>query len=176
MTYVTPMATFLGLLEPSMVQSTIVFQIVWSGNHANANYTVVRSNPDNLRVSLKFQGRQPSRQNGAVEINIRDANAFYGFGGDQCRSYRCIVGVNTFRAILAACRSLWFLQKVEENPSLNLLNGRPWYRKKKYPTQFDVYWMFKEALICEGIIPTPTLFEGVPIIKTNHAAMPPAAA
>lgn len=29
-----------------------------------------------------------------VEINIRDANAFYGFGKDQCQSYRCIVGVN----------------------------------------------------------------------------------
>ena len=115
-------------------------------------------------------------QRWAVEINIRDANEFYGFGGDQCRSYRCIVGVNTFRAVLAACRSLWFLQQVEENSSLNLLNGRPWYRKKKYPTQLDVYWMFKEALICEGIIPTPAFWEGMPIIKANHAPTPPAAA
>jgi hypothetical protein len=86
------------------------------------------------------------------------------------------VGVNTFRALLAACRSLWFLQQVEENSSLNLLNGRPWYRKKRYPTQLDVYWMFKEALICEGIIPTPAFWEGVPIIKVNCAAAPPAAA
>jgi hypothetical protein len=115
-------------------------------------------------------------QRWAVEINIRDANAFYGFGGDQCQSYRCIVGVNTFRALLAACRSLWFLQQVEENSSLNLLNGRPWYRNKKYPTQLDVYWMFKETLICEGIIPTPAFIEGVPIIKANHTSTPPAAA
>lgn len=116
------------------------------------------------------------RQRWAVEINIRDANAFYGFGGDQCKSYRCIVGVNTFRALLAACRSLWFIQQVEENYSLNLLKGRPWYRKKKYPTQLDVYWMFKEALICEGIIPTPAFIEAVPIIKVNRVSTPPAAA
>ncbi|TVM02075.1 MAG: hypothetical protein CV087_10020, partial [Candidatus Brocadia sp. WS118] len=69
-----------------------------------------------------------------------------------------------------------FLQQVEENSSLNLLNGRPWYRKKRYPTQLDVSWMFKEALIGEGIIPTPAFWEGVPIIKANHAAAPPAAA
>jgi len=40
----------------------------------------------------------------------------------------------------------------------------------------DVSWMFKEALISEGIIPTPAFWEGVPIIKANHAAAPPAAA
>jgi hypothetical protein len=116
------------------------------------------------------------RQRWAVEIHIRDANAFYGFGGDQCRSYRCIVGVNNFRALLAACRSLWFIQQVETKTPLNLLNGRPWYRKKRYPTQLDVYWMFQEACIREGIIPTPAFIEGVPKIQTNRAPTPPAAA
>lgn len=69
----------------------------------------------------------------AVEINIRDANIFYGFGYDQCRNIHCIIGVNTFWAILAACRTLWFIRQLETKP-INLLNGRPWYRKKSYPT------------------------------------------
>lgn len=112
----------------------------------------------------------------AVEINIRDANAFYGFGADQCQSYRCIVGVNTFRALLAACRSLWFLQHTEKNAAVNLLNGRPWYRKKKYPTQADVYWMFKENLTIQGIRPTPAFYDGVLIIKANTASKTPNAA
>jgi hypothetical protein len=107
------------------------------------------------------------RQRWAVEINIRDANAYFGFGGDQCQSYRCIVGVNTFRALLAACRSVWFLQRLEKNDAINLLNGRPWYRKKTHPTQLDAYWMFKEALACEGITPTPAFLDGVPINKAN---------
>jgi hypothetical protein len=111
------------------------------------------------------------RQRWAVEINIRDANAFYGFGADQCKSCRCIVGVNTFRALLAACRSLWFVQQAEEKKTLpDLLNGRPWYRKKKYPTQADVYWMFKEILMAEGIRPTPAFHEGVPIIEANSTS------
>ena len=80
-----------------------------------------------------------------VEINVRDANAFYGFGQDQCQSYRCIIGVNTFRALLAACRSLWFVQQVDQLDSqpVDLMKNRPWYRKKKHPTQLDVQWMFK---------------------------------
>jgi hypothetical protein len=107
------------------------------------------------------------RHRWAVEINIRDANAYFGFGGDQCQSYRCIIGVNTFRALLAACRSLWFLQQVEKGDAIDLLNGRPWYRKKRYPTQLDAYWMFKEVLACEGITPTPAFLDGVPINKAN---------
>ncbi len=104
------------------------------------------------------------RKRWAVEINIRDANAFYGFGANQCQTYHCIVGVNTFRALLAACRSLWFLKHTQKNASVDLLNGRPWYRKKKYPTQADVYWMFKESLTCQGIMSTPAFYDAVPII------------
>ena len=106
-----------------------------------------------------------------VEINIRDANAFYGFGGDQCQSYRCLVGVNTFRALLAACRSLWFAQQVDQqfNQPVNLLKNRPWYRKKKHPTQLDVQWMFKEMLNTQRIIPTPAFTEEVSVFNVKHA-------
>jgi hypothetical protein len=113
-----------------------------------------------------------------VEINIRDANAFYGFGQDQCQSYRCIVGVNAFRALLAACRSLWFIQQVDQTGKapIDLLKNRPWYRKKKHPTQLDVQWMFKEMLTEQAIMPTPafrdnlTVFMHKPAQQTAKAA------
>lgn len=108
-----------------------------------------------------------------VEINIRDANAFYGFGQDQCQSYRCLVGVNTFRALLAACRSLWFIQQVEQQGKqpIDLLKNRPWYRKKKHPTQLDVQWMFKEMLTAKRISPTPAFTGEVPLFNVKQ---PPA--
>lgn len=102
-----------------------------------------------------------------VEINIRDANAFYGFGQDQCQSYRCLVGVNTFRALLAACRSLWFVQQLDNQP-IDLRKNRPWYRKKKHPTQLDVQWMFKEMLTAKRIIPTPAFTEEVSVFNVKQ--------
>lgn len=104
-----------------------------------------------------------------VEINIRDANAFYGFGQDQCQSYRCIVGVNTFRTLLAACRSLWFVQQADQQGKqpLNLLKNRPWYRKKKHPTQLDVQWWFKEMLTDQAIKPTPAFISNVTLFHPN---------
>ncbi len=106
-----------------------------------------------------------------VEINIRDANAFYGFGQDQCQSYRCLVGVNTFRVLLAACRSLWFIQHADQQGKqpIDLLKNRPWYRKKEYPTQLDVQWMFKEMLNTQRIIPTPAFTEEVSVFNVKHA-------
>lgn len=113
-----------------------------------------------------------------IEINIRDAHALYGFGQDQCQSYHCTVGVNTFRALLAACRSLWFIQQAEQSTkqAIDLRKGRPWYRKKKYPTQLDVQWMFKETLAAEGIMSTPAFRTDVPIFKTNCVQTPAKAA
>ena len=49
----------------------------------------------------------------AVEIEIRDANAFDGLGQDQCRKRQRIIGANTFRLVMAAARTLWFLDQVE---------------------------------------------------------------
>ena len=105
-----------------------------------------------------------------VEINIRDANAFYGFGQDQCQGYRCLVGVNTFRALLAACRLLWFIQQVEQQGEqpIDLVKKRPWYRKKQHPTQLDVQWMFNEILTAEGINPTPAFTGEVPLFNDKQ--------
>src|SRR5215468_9695653 len=52
----------------------------------------------------------------AVEITIRDSNAFAGLGQDQCRKRQRIVGANTLRLVLAAarCGSLptWIVARV----------------------------------------------------------------
>ena len=50
------------------------------------------------------------RERWAVEITIRDSNAFAGFGQDQCRKRERVVGANTLRLVLAAARTLWFVE------------------------------------------------------------------
>ena len=41
------------------------------------------------------------------------ANAFDGLGQDQCRKRQRIIGANTFRLVMAAARTLWFIAQVE---------------------------------------------------------------
>src|SRR5262249_15019673 len=66
----------------------------------------------------------------AVEIAIRDANAFAGLGQEQCRKRERILGANTLRLVLAAARTLWFIAHVDRNPAVLLCRYRPWYRQK----------------------------------------------
>jgi DDE superfamily endonuclease len=91
----------------------------------------------------------------AVEIEIRDANAFDGLGQDQCRKRQRIIGANTFRLVMAAARTLWFISQVECGTTFNLCRYRPWYRQKVAPSQRDVVWACREALYDAGIIPIP---------------------
>jgi hypothetical protein len=91
----------------------------------------------------------------AVEIDIRDANAFYGLGQEQCRKRRRIIGANTFRLVMAAARTLWFIEHVEHTKTLQLGRYRPWYRHKCAPSQLDVVWTCREALQATGILPMP---------------------
>jgi len=91
----------------------------------------------------------------AVEIEIRDTNAFDGLGRDQCRKRQRIVGANTFRLVMAAARTLWFLDQVECGTTFNLCCYRPWYRQKVAPSQLDVVWACREALHEAGIFPIP---------------------
>jgi hypothetical protein len=91
----------------------------------------------------------------AVEIEIRDANAFDGLGQDQCRKRQRIIGANTFRLVLAAARTLWFIAQVERGAGLHLCHYRPWYRQKVAPSQLDVVWACREALQGAGIFPIP---------------------
>lgn len=89
-----------------------------------------------------------------IEIDIRDANAYYGLGQDQCRNYQRIVGVNNFRMIMAAARTLWFIKQLEHAQEFDLLRYRPWYQQKCSPSQLDVISACQEALYYQGISPT----------------------
>jgi hypothetical protein len=91
----------------------------------------------------------------AVEIAIRDANAFDGLGQDQCRKRERIIGANTLRLVMAAARTLWFIDRVEHGPEVPLCRYRPWYRQKGAPSQLDVVWACREALHEAGIFPIP---------------------
>jgi DDE superfamily endonuclease len=91
----------------------------------------------------------------SVEIAIRDANAFDGLGHDQCRKRQRILGANTFRLVMAAARTLWFIGQVEHSTGWHLCRYRPWYRQKVAPSQLDVVWACREALHEAGIFPIP---------------------
>ena len=91
----------------------------------------------------------------AVEIAIRDRNAFDGLGQDQCRKRQRIIGANTFRLVLAAARTLWFIAHVDRATDVPLCRYRPWYRQKVAPSQLDVVWACREALHEAGIFPIP---------------------
>ena len=91
----------------------------------------------------------------AVEIAIRDSNAFDGLGQDQCRKRQRILGANTFRLVLAAARTLWFIAQVDRGTAVPLCRYRPWYRQKAAPSQLDVAEACREALHEAGIFPIP---------------------
>jgi hypothetical protein len=91
----------------------------------------------------------------SVEIAIRDTNAFDGLGRDQCRKRQRIVGANTFRLVMAAVRTLWFINQVEDGITFDLCHYRPWYRQKVAPSQLDVAEACREALRKAGIFPIP---------------------
>jgi len=101
----------------------------------------------------------------AVEIEIRDTNAFDGLGQDQCRKRQRIIGANTFRLVMAAARTLWFLDQVECGREVKLCRYRPWYRHKVAPSQLDVVWACREALYEAGIFPIPRF---TPDLAENH--------
>lgn len=115
-------------------------------------------------------------QRWSIEIDIRDANAYYGLGQDQCRKYERIVGINNFRMVMAAARTLWFINQVKQTSNFNLLRYRPWYRQKQYPTQLDVISACQEALYCQGISPTIRFIQDMnEIYENKEISLPPAA-
>jgi hypothetical protein len=95
------------------------------------------------------------RERWAVEITLRDSNAFTGFGQDQCRKYARVVGANTFRLVLAAARPLWFVEQASRTDALALTRYRPWYRHKVAPSQLDIVGAWREALQAAGVFPIP---------------------
>jgi hypothetical protein len=97
----------------------------------------------------------------AMEIDIRDGHAYYGVAQDQCRKFEHILGANTFRLLMAAARTLWFIVSSEPHADVSLQRFRPWYRHKVAPSQFDVAWACREGLQEAGIFPIPRFFTAV---------------
>jgi hypothetical protein len=97
----------------------------------------------------------------AIEIEIRDARALYGLAQDQCRKLTHIIGANTFRLLMAAARTLWFIAQSERQGAVELRRCRPWYWQKVAPSQLDVAWACREALGEAGIFPIPRFFTGL---------------
>src|SRR5262249_34904438 len=64
------------------------------------------------------------RERWAVEITLRDSNALAGFGQDQCRKRERVVGVNTLRLVLAAARTLWFVEHTAQPTAIELRRYR----------------------------------------------------
>jgi DDE superfamily endonuclease len=116
------------------------------------------------------------RERWAVEITIRDSNAFAGLGQDQCRKRECVVGANTFRLVLAAARTLWFMEHVCQPPTLALGRYRPWYRQKCAPSQLDIVWTWREALHAAGVFPIPRFVPGLAGIQQEPENTLPLAA
>jgi len=112
--------------------------------------------------SLSFDAILASYQDRwAIEIEIRDARAFYGLAQDQCRKLTHLVGANTFRLLMAAARTLWFIAQSERQGGVELRRFRPWYWHKVAPSQLDVAWACREALGEAGIFPIPRFFPGL---------------
>jgi hypothetical protein len=107
-----------------------------------------------LTLSLKAILAQ-YRERWAIEITIRESNAFTGLGQDQCRKRERVVGANTLRLVLAAARTLWFVESTTQGIPLPLGRYRPWYRHKVAPSQLDIVWTWREALHAAGVFPIP---------------------
>jgi len=108
---------------------------------------------------------RPYRDRWAVEIAIRDSNAFNGLGQDQCRKIQRIVGANTLRLVMAATRTRWFLEQANQRHGINLRRYRPWYRQKCAPSHLDIAWACREALHEAGVFPIPWF---TPDLTENH--------
>ncbi len=116
------------------------------------------------------------RERWTVEITLRDGNAFTGFGQDQCRKYSRVVGVNTFRLVLAAARTLWFVAQTSRTDAFDLTRYRPWYRHKQAPSQLDIVWACREALHDAGVFPIPRFTLGPAKIPQEPEIVLPLAA
>lgn len=116
------------------------------------------------------------RDRWAVEIDIRDGQAFYGLGQDQCRKWRRLVGVNTFRLAMAAARTLWFVEHTQPMGAIDLRRYRPWYRQKGAPSQLDIVTMCREALQAAGVLPIVRFHQAVDEIHDEPENTMPLAA
>ena len=117
-----------------------------------------------------------SRDRWAVAITLRDRNAFAGLGQDQCRKHERVVGANPLRLLLAATRTLWFVEQTSRTLPCALQYARPWYRQKSAPSQLAIVWACRAALRDAGVFPIPRFTPDLAINQeTPEIALPLAA-
>ena len=116
------------------------------------------------------------RERWAVEITIRDSNALAGFGQDQCRKRERGVGANTLRLVLAAARTLGFMERTCRTAEYDLTRYRPWYRHKVAPSQLAIVWNWREALQAARVLPIPRFTAGLAEIPQELENVLPLAA
>lgn len=71
------------------------------------------------------------------------------------------MSANTLRLVLAAARTLWFLEQTCPADLLALQRYRPWYRHKYAPSQLDIVWAWREALHTAGVFPISRFAPGL---------------
>ncbi len=102
------------------------------------------------------------RERWSIEIDIRNAYAYYGLGQDRCRNLNRINGINNFRLLLAAARTLFFIQQIQDQQLHPLTYLRPWYKKKKKFSQLDLLIAFEQHMQQAGVTPTPRFWVDTP--------------
>ena len=112
----------------------------------------------------------------SIEILLHEARESYGLGKDRCRSYRKIVGINSFRLLLGAAEVLHFAHAVEETEAMDLRRYRSWYRMKQGPSLFDIRWAVREHLYQEGIYPKVGFWETMAVFDEGSSGGLPRAA
>ena len=79
-----------------------------------------------------------------------------GFGQDQCRKRERVVGANTLRFVLAAARTLWFVEQTSRARPRSISSAiAPGTARKCAPSQLDIVWACREALQEAGVFPIP---------------------
>jgi hypothetical protein len=116
------------------------------------------------------------RDRWAVEITMRDSHTFDGLGQDQCRKLSHSVGAHTFRRVMAAARTLWFLEHTYQSNTPERRRHRPWYRQKCVPSQLDMAWACREALHEAGVFPIPRFVPDLPANREDPENALPSAA
>jgi hypothetical protein len=168
-----------------------LFQGIWHSVLPKKEIQIVVVKRDNVRKSKRNQLEaffttdltltaktilHEYRRRWDIEIDIRDANAFYGLGQDQCRKYRRIVAINNFRMLMAASRTLFCIQQLQKAGQLNLIRFRPWYRQKRQLSQLDIRTISQELLQTQGIFPISCFIQDMAEIKHNNYGPRPRAA
>jgi len=99
-----------------------------------------------------------SQERWAMEMAMRDGQAFYGVAQAQCRKLTPILGANTLRWLMAVAWTRWGIDHSARAGGVALCRLRPGYRHKVAPSQMDSAGACRAVLHEEGSFPIPRFF------------------